>query len=55
MREAADSDFTPHLIPAQALDQFDEHLLESDAVQRIIGLELPHCSGGSSGVEMTGH
>ena len=46
MREAADSDRTSHLLPAQAIDQCCKHLLKGDAVQRITGLGLAHFGGG---------
>ena len=43
MGEAANSYRTPHGLPAQTIDQLDEHLLKSDAVQWIIWLVLTHC------------
>jgi hypothetical protein len=42
MREATDGDRAAHVLPAQALDQFDEHALKGDAMQRIAGLGLAH-------------
>ncbi len=38
-----------HLLPAQAIDKFNEHPLKGDAVQRITGLGLAHCGVSRGG------